>query len=543
MSRSSHWLQRKSAGMESHSMVNQRERRGPRSSTGRLAPTAWALVLATLALVASAGADCTGQPVIVGGYPPPSPLVDPAEVMFNGETRAENYATFVADLYDQTANPNVTRVLLLDGELRQAPPWFIGWLPVPGEADCATGIADTFLHEGYGVTDATLDPANYLVNGDELSELALVTSMSTQAEHMLAIYRTFERMQLAAYSGLPCWLLRVQGDSITCAAADTATDVSARLGLAFLRAARNPAFSATDRDAYLTAGLGLASAHLAHEYKQVTPPCPVSPLDGREMCHYLAGGGETAASSGEMWVGYFQDAAMLLLAAYAATGDTVYLDRATDVVEQFGIANGFVGPGPAFACVKFGWVLPPGGTPSAAAIGCPFACDGDPVFVWDDSDAPRALWTPNALRAHHLTTLGAALPPAYATLLSWTMAVLQTTGAHTDSCSCLQYSSDGASLCNCGPGHFELGLGIGLQLYAAPASVETTLDNAMSHFLWAERRWDTPAHCFFVYRGVRTVKALAAAIGLDEALYTPAGLVFADGFESGTTGRWSLEVP
>ena len=86
-------------------------------------------------------------------------------------------------------------------------------------------------------------------------------------------------------------------------------------------------------------------------------------------------------------------------------------------------------------------------------------------------------------------------------------------------------------------------LGIGLQLYAAPASVETTLDNAMSHFLWAERRWDTPAHCFFVYRGVRTVKALAAAIGLDEALYTPAGLVFADGFESGTTGRWSLEVP
>ncbi len=223
----------------------------------RMATTVCALVLAPLAEVAPASADCAGQPLTVGGYPPTYPLVDPDAVVHNGESRAESYETLVANLYDQTANPNVTRVLLLDGELRQAAPGYVGYVSGLGEAECAGGSADAFLHDGHGVTAPTLDPPNYLVNGDELSELALVTGMSTQSERMLEVCRTFERMQLAEYSGLPCWLLRVGGTSMTCAETDTATDVTARFGLAFFRAARNTAFPPAERASYLAAAKAL----------------------------------------------------------------------------------------------------------------------------------------------------------------------------------------------------------------------------------------------------------------------------------------------
>ena len=489
-------------------------------------------------------AACTGTKLTVGGFPPSYPLLDPNQKVHNGQSRKANYDQFVLDLYDQSANPNITKVLFLQSANRQLPPWFDLRRPAPPDPDCTDAIADAWLHKGDGLIPApTLNPPNYLVNGDETSELALVTALSPMAVEMWNLYRTYEIMKSPTYTGLPCWLARVNGSTFTCIKngaghADTATDATVRWGLAFYLAATNSDFPASDRAIYLQTANTIASAHLLYEYTHLSEPCPVSPLTAKSLCHFVAAGAETAQGNAEMLVGYYQDVARFLLAAYSATNDLVYLNRAEEVVDQFLVASGYSGQGQAFGCKTFRWTFN-GTSAQPIPLGCPFGCEESPGFVWDDADAPRALWMPDVLRAYYLVSGGAPLPPAYQALLQWGSAVAAAQSSHTATCSCLQYSANGSSNCNCGPGHWELGLGIGLQLYLAPSSVAEKLDAAIGRYNWGQKHWDYPPNCFWIYRGVRTVKALAAAIGLDEKLFrSPEGIIFRNGFESGSTSAW-----
>ncbi|HXT50318.1 MAG TPA: hypothetical protein VN811_04710, partial [Thermoanaerobaculia bacterium] len=61
------------------------------------------------------------------------------------------------------------------------------------------------------------------------------------------------------------------------------------------------------------------------------------------------------------------------------------------------------------------------------------------------------------------------------------------------------------------------------------------------HFQLATGTWDSQP-CLGLFRGVRTIKALAMAIGRDVSTFQPHALLDA-GFETGDLGEWSSAHP
>lgn len=157
----------------------------------------------------------------------------------------------------------------------------------------------------------------------------------------------------------------------------------------------------------------------------------------------------------------------------------------------------------------------------------------------------------DVLRAYHLVTNGAALSPVFERLAGWAGGLLEDPSLNTTTCACYQFLADGAPVAgNCQPGYLNLAYSSGLQHYLAPASVETRLNEVIfGDYLWDLGRWNIQNTfdvdlnenfgCFFIYDGVRGLKFLGSAIGLDQGIYIPpGGLIFQDGFESGDTSMW-----
>lgn len=216
----------------------------------------------------------------------------------------------------------------------------------------------------------------------------------------------------------------------------------------------------------------------------------------------------------EMWTGYHQDVVLFLLAAYHATDDDAYLQRAADVVDQWLMASEFNGTDLTFGCLQFRWdtaqdPLEP------IAIWSPCA-DG---LAWDDSDAPRALWMGHVLRARDLATGGTPLTGAFEKLADW-LELLLATGTHTPTTACIQYNLDGTEIAgNCGTDYYYNGLGTGLVSWARPEWLASKLDTMLPQYGWGGNKTWNSAACFGIYRGIRPVKALAASLGLDAATY------------------------
>ncbi|MFY9823205.1 MAG: hypothetical protein WAM82_17615 [Thermoanaerobaculia bacterium] len=357
--------------------------------------------------------------------------------------------------------------------------------------------------------------SDYLVVSDELSELAVVTALADDDTRMMEIHNTVQAMASPTYPGLPCWVAEVAGNSLNCRSYDTATDATARFGLAYYYAANNPSFPAASRVIYRSAGDALAAQHLTAEYAH-DPHCYTSSVTGASLCDWLAGGANTATAGVgglKMWIGYFQDVARFLLAASVSTGNQVYSNRARD---QWLIASTFDGVHLTFGRTNFGW-------DTAAQPIAPRP--GDSYYwqqgrAWDASDAPRALWMGDVLRAVDLLTHQAPLTGAYMDLSAWVQLVLAN-GTQTATSSCIQYNQDGTAVSgNCGTDYYYNGLGAGLYTYLNTAQLDDKLDTSLSQYGWAGgHTWNPQAACFGLYRGLRPVKALAAAIGLDAVAY------------------------
>src|SRR5689334_11606535 len=121
-----------------------------------------------------------------------SPILDPQEPGANGQTRGQNFLTLVNDLY---SNPNVTKRLLFNGKWHQVPPWFL----------YSDRCAESDLHSYEEFTSPTF--TRYLVNGDELSELAMVTALADNQQRMIELHHTLGAMIAgSAHADLPCWL-------------------------------------------------------------------------------------------------------------------------------------------------------------------------------------------------------------------------------------------------------------------------------------------------------------------------------------------------
>ena len=421
----------------------------------------------------------------------------------NGQTRLQNFYTLTNDLYSRDFAP--THRILVNGKYLQAPPWY------NSSTDC--GVAN--LKTGYGMVTASQD--DYLLVSDELSELAIVTALADNDQRMMEIHNTVQALGSTLYPGLPCWIaeVKVSQGSITCRSQDTATDATARFGLAYYYAANNPNFPSASRALYRSAGDALAARHLDVEYAQ---GCYTSPVTGHTLCDWVGGGGNTASgqvSDLTMWIGYHQDIARFLLAAYESTGNAAYATRAEDVVDQWLIASTFNGTVLTFGRYNFKWntaVQPIAPQP------------GDSWYwqngrAWDAADAPRALWMGDVLRAVSLSTGGAPLSGAYAKLSQWVQ-LLHLNGTQTATTSCIQYNQDGTAVSgNCGTDYFYNGLGAGLHTYHQTPTLDDKLDRALSQYGWTTTRTWNSAACFGIYRGIRPVKALASAIGLDSTTF------------------------
>lgn len=448
----------------------------------------------------------------------------------NGQTRLQNFYTLVDNLY--SPGFNTTKRILINGKYHQVPPWF----------NLSTQCATSNLKNGSGSINPPLaSPSftNYLVVSDELSELAIVTSLANRDDRMMEIHNTVEAMESTTYPGLPCWIAEVNGNSITCRSQDTASDATARIGLAYYQAANNPAFPAASQAIYRAAGDALAARHLDVEY---ATGCHTSSVTGSVLCEWIGGGGNTAAGSVgnlTMWIGYHQDIARFLLAASKSTGSSVYAERAEDVVDQWLAASTFNGTDLTFGRFNFSWNT--GVNPIAPEPGNPYFWDQG--RAWDDADAPRALWMGDVLRAVTLATAGAPLSSTYAELAEWVQRVLDN-GSQTATTSCIQYNQNGSWVTgNCGTDYYYNGLGAGLHTYhsTAKATLDDKIDTALGQYGWATNKTWNNAACFGIYRGIRPVKALASAIGLDATTYggtscLAAPLLTNPSFEEGTTG-------
>lgn len=425
-------------------------------------------------------------------------ILDPNSPGHNGQTRLQNFYTLVDDLYSRDFEP--THRAFINGRYLQVPPWY--------ELDHRCDEAN--LQNGFGVTSTH---SQYLLNGDQFSELAVVTALANDENRMLEIHHTIEELKSplnqAGNFGLPCWIAEVNTSTrtIRCLSTDTATDITARLGLAYYYATHNPEFSSSSRALFRDKGDDFAERHLQNEY--VHNKCHVSSVTGKTLCEWVGGGRNTTAGgvleNAEMWIGYYQDIALFLLAAYESTGEPKFLNRAEEVVDQFLIASEFDGVNLTFGSKKFSW------NTSVVPI-APIRKD-----AWDDSDAPRALWIGHVLRAATLSTGGAPLTGSLAELSEW-VRLLHASGTQTATESCIQYTpTGGESLC--GTDYYYNGLGAGLHTYHQTDTLDDKLGVALSQYGWTTSKTWNWLPCFGIYRGIRPVKALAAVIGLDSTTY------------------------
>lgn len=456
------------------------------------------LVLSLLTLLSAASP-------VSGECQPPASILSPTSLGQSGQTRAANFLALIDSLYQSPATQALTKA----GVVFQVPPWF----------DRSTECGAERLRGGFGLIGVPTF-SNYLLASDELSELAIVTALANRDDRMLAIHHTIEALASNKYPGIPCWIAQVTNGQISCLSQDTASDATARFGLAYYFAANNLSFPSQSRALYRAVGDALAARHLAVEYAK---GCFRSSISGKTLCEWIAGGGDSAGAGVgrlEMWVGYFQDVSRFLIAAFQSTGNAAYLQRAEDVVDQWLIAISFAGGPLSVGHFNFGWDT---GSGSPKPIpGYRQYWDHDPA--WDESDSPRVLWIGDVLRAIKLSRGAVPETVPYALLLDW-VGKVQIADGQPPNYSCIQLNHDGTPYVNakgesnCGHDYYYTGLGAGLHTYVNTAELQPKLDEALSQFGWdTTRTWNFES-CFGIYRGIRPVKALAAAIGLDSAAY------------------------
>jgi hypothetical protein len=478
----------------------------------RVGAAALLLGVARFVSAGSAGAGCLDQ------------QLSPAAPGHNGPGGPSLYADFLAlvnALYLSEAPNGATKTLVIDNEVFQVPPWF----------ESSTECTEVKLRQRDGTPSSFSD---YLLDGDELSELMIVTALADNDARMLALHRTVQKLIAgSSHAGVPCYRARVRTSppSIQCFRTDSATDITARVALAYYYAAANPRFPCSSRSLYRLSADTIAGQHLTEEYVNLLPgSCLTSGVTGHLLCNWIANGGGSSQnelmSELVMLIGYHQDVVRMLHAAFHATGDQRYLERAEEVVDQWLVASTFSGPADTLSVGRkqFKWNTSTGTPVPVEDPNDDYHWEpGNPP--WDDADAPRALWMGDVVRSLLLTSRADAanLPPAYAILRDWVKRI-QMEDDHLASGSCVQLNLDGSCFANFGDDYWVNGLGMGLHMEVNPAELDEKLAPILSQFGWTNhKKWNDSHQCFGIYRGIRPLKALASAIGLDAPAYGVAG--------------------
>ena len=457
------------------------------SFRGKTLLSAALLFVVTLSGLRPAAAQCILQPT------------DPGQ---NSQTRGQNFLTLVNDVYAADFHP--THRAVIAGKTLQVPPWFTS------STDC-----DVPHLQGNNGMIASPSFSDYLVVSDELSELAVVTALAGDDSRMMEIHNTIQAMASTTYPGLPCWIAEVNGSSLTCRSQDTATDATARFGLAYYYAANNPSFPAASRAIYRSAGDALAAQHLAVEYAH---GCYTSPVTGSSLCDWLAGGANTATAG----VGGLRCGSV----TFRTSRGSFSRPRSRPAIGLFRSRSGRLGSvadrqhfrrhapdvRPDQLRLEHHRTRrsrPVRETPTTGNRGGPGTTPTLPAPCgWAMSCVPS---TSRPIRRRSPAPTP-SFPPGCSSC--------SPTAPRPRTTSCIQYNQNGTAVAgNCGTNYYYNGLGAGLYTYLDTAQLDDKVDTALSQYDWGGvHNWNYTA-CFGLYRGLRPVKALAAAIGLDAAAY------------------------
>ena len=433
--------------------------------------------------------------------------------------------------------------------------WFVGAHALPVRT-CPNGVGQCLLvPQFHSSSECSLEDATKCgwssptsTQGcqvtDEFSQVGMALAMSTDATHFAEWYNTLQTILVnvdGTADKLPAWRQRIdwtgaQG-AITVSETDDASDATARIIIALYIAADSNAMS-LQRAAYLSLANQLTAAFAARDYVK-----HAITARNRVVNNWLASGWVTAKFHPDVvctdsscptfsYAGYYGDAAIAMLAAYAHTHDAAYLTLVDDTVQNYLTAAAW-SPG-AFR-------VPPtslywDATLTAKCPGCP-TYNGE--IAWDDSDAPRAVSL--CKLAYYENLAGLPVTPDLQSYCSdWmsTHALSYGTAAATYNkrftVSGTPFEPDGII-----DSYFNNGLGTYLNFFCGPDEVWTRLRAIF------ERKFHLSTHvfnsesCFGVYDQAFSIIALGSALGLDQAAFRTRSTLTATAGASNVALSWT----
>lgn len=459
-----------------------------------------------------------------------------ASIINNG-TIGFNSSTYQQNLYDLSNNFfttgfNVTQEFTNGTDTLLWVPWFTSSSTCGISSLHGASNSCNLTNDNNG--DATINMTNNCMVSDEFSEIGIALAYGTNQTRMNHFMNTVRAIKSGVYGSLPMWEVARIGNRIVSKASnnDSASDASARVGIALYIASTNPAFADAGKKAeYLALANILAANHLTHETKLSNKNSTIS---SNGIGRWLASGGNVASnfqSGGYAYTGYYSDVISFMLMAANQTGNIAYRSAAANYTEQYLIAAGYDGGITSGDFVtnstfNFNWAFTVTNIPYIYNTTDDnsyfwYAHTSNPSLpTWDSVDAPRILGICDNLRNANLSGVNLNQPPwtnltdycnAYSKSSSW-----------TPSTSCVQYKKDGTCYAPLQSGYFENGLGALMHTYYNQSIFKTKIDTALAHYSFSTKTYNSAA-CYGVYNGIRPLKALAAGIGADERAYGSSG--------------------
>lgn len=424
-----------------------------------------------------------------------SSIESASQIYFNSESYYDNYRDLTSNFFLSKFN---TTFIVGD---KLWVPWF----------DSSTACALTNLKSDY-----TASP-NWTWNSmvsDEFSEIGVLLSLSNESLK----FQYWANMSYSLdglYGNLPCWAAIRNGNNFYCASNDTASDATARIGMAFYYAARNKKFSVGLRNMFLETANNISRDHIIYESKN---ECYNNTWGNTETCYWVGGGRDAALnfqSDPFIYTGYFPDLISLMLLAYEFTNNITFYRIAEDYTEQYLLATNWTGTG--FRVAPYSWRWNVTTNPPTIWAGNTYYFDSANA-QWDDSDASRTLGLCHNLRIANISTYGDINSTALTNLTSYCTNWLAT-GTYNSTLSCIQYYYNGSCATTIRTGYFENGLGAGLHTYLSTDTLQDKVNESVGHYAFGNPFTMDYSGCYGVYRGVRPAKALATMIGLTDDAY------------------------
>lgn len=423
-------------------------------------------------------------------------LLNGNEIGFNGQTRDNNYDELLNSLYSSgKVTTKINDKLWV--------PWF----------KTSSSCQQSDLQSGNNCNSGqSIDFTHNCMVTDEFSQVAILASMGKDQAKMDQFYNTVLAIK-STNGNIPAWRVYRNGDLIepcrqgingNC---DTASDGTARIIIALYNGAKNYYFTdEAQKSKYLELAKTLSADFLNYEVERTCRPSIFS----KPICNWLAGGSNVKragiSSDDFAYTGYYPDATIAMLEAYANTNDISYFNAAEDFALNYLQASNWDGstftvpPGKSFR-----WVSDVHGIPRAQ---CTKNCN--PV-MWDGFDASRA--TAMCQANYYASQMGSSMQELDKYCAVWNNKYM--TNANS---APIQYYPNGATLIY-QSGYFAQGLeslhqsGANINLY------KTTLNNALSHYSPITKTFDR-SQCFGIYTQAFAVRSLGMGIGRDLASFS-----------------------